>query len=174
MLSQHLQRAVHDSREVSKTTAAIAHSLPSRLQSSVNIFTAMISAQAVGVRAWLRWAPVAREAWQGRQCCVRKMSSSVDGAEIGRFDELSRDWWDTKGHFGPLHALNKLRLKYIRGQVTTHFNSPSSSSLSVLDVGCGGGILSEVKIHSTWLYSHLYINAATRETGVQCARNRCI
>jgi 2-polyprenyl-6-hydroxyphenyl methylase/3-demethylubiquinone-9 3-methyltransferase len=61
---------------------------------------------------------------------------NVDPAEIHKFEELAARWWDPGGEFKPLHEINPLRLDYIRQRATLN-------GARVLDVGCGGGILSE-------------------------------
>ncbi len=63
-------------------------------------------------------------------------SHNVDTGEIARFDALAANWWDPNGEFRPLHDINPLRLDYIRQRA-------SLGGARVLDVGCGGGILSE-------------------------------
>lgn len=74
--------------------------------------------------------------------------SSVDQEELARFSEIADAWWDPLGPFRPLHQLNPVRLRYLRTQLDRHFKCDPSSlrpyqGLSVLDVGCGGGLLSE-------------------------------
>ncbi len=61
---------------------------------------------------------------------------NVDVIEIERFNQISTVWWDTRGEMGTLHTINPLRLRFIT-------ESNNLAGLRVLDVGCGGGILSE-------------------------------
>jgi 2-polyprenyl-6-hydroxyphenyl methylase/3-demethylubiquinone-9 3-methyltransferase len=61
---------------------------------------------------------------------------NVDTAEIAKFDSLAARWWDPAGDFRPLHEINPLRLDYIRQRTVLE-------GLRVLDIGCGGGILTE-------------------------------
>ncbi len=61
---------------------------------------------------------------------------NVDLREIDRFDRIALIWWDTKGEMGTLHTINPLRLKFIMEKIT-------APQPQILDVGCGGGILSE-------------------------------
>lgn len=75
-------------------------------------------------------------------------AGSVDAAEIGRFDALAETWWDPKGPMKPLHAMNPVRLGFIREQAIAQFRLDEKSvtplkGLDVVDVGCGGGLLSE-------------------------------
>lgn len=74
--------------------------------------------------------------------------SSVDQAEIARFTKDSAHWWDENGPFKPLHMLNPLRMGYIRDQAAAHFGLDDRSlsplkGLRALDIGCGGGLVSE-------------------------------
>jgi len=74
--------------------------------------------------------------------------SSIDRAEIAHFSSLASDWWNAKGVMQPLHKLNPARLEYIRDAVCAHFNRKTGGrdalkGLSILDIGCGAGLLCE-------------------------------
>jgi len=73
-------------------------------------------------------------------------SASIDTNEIRRFSSHAQDWWDPDGVWSPLHKLNPVRIDYIVNKAATHFgvSGPKSlEGLSVLDIGCGGGLASE-------------------------------
>lgn len=75
-------------------------------------------------------------------------AGSVDPGEIEKFSALADEWWDTAGRFRPLHKLNPVRLAYIRQRALAHFSRNEVllrpfDGLSLLDIGCGGGLLSE-------------------------------
>jgi 2-polyprenyl-6-hydroxyphenyl methylase/3-demethylubiquinone-9 3-methyltransferase len=74
--------------------------------------------------------------------------ATVDAAEVAKFSALADEWWDPGGKFAPLHKFNPTRLLFIRDTATSHFGrAPKSlkpfTGLSVLDIGCGGGLLCE-------------------------------
>ena len=74
--------------------------------------------------------------------------SSVDPSEVEKFARLAGEWWDPNGKFRPLHVFNPVRLKFIRDLAVEHFaRDPRSlqpfGGLTLLDIGCGGGLLSE-------------------------------
>lgn len=68
-------------------------------------------------------------------------SMNVDYDEIGKFTTLANEWWDRNGAFKSLHDINPLRLNWIEDKVHEQYGSPLMGK-TVLDVGCGGGILS--------------------------------
>ena len=75
-------------------------------------------------------------------------SATLDQDEIARFAKLADEWWDEKGPFRPLHQINPTRLTYIRDRLCAQFGRdpkapPSLTGLSVLDIGCGGGLVAE-------------------------------
>ena len=74
--------------------------------------------------------------------------STIDQTEVDRFSAMAAEWWDPKGKFRPLHKFNPVRLTYIRdrvcGELRPRAKAPQPlKGLRVLDIGCGGGLLSE-------------------------------
>jgi 2-polyprenyl-6-hydroxyphenyl methylase/3-demethylubiquinone-9 3-methyltransferase len=74
--------------------------------------------------------------------------TTIDAAEIQNFSKDSDHWWDENGPFKPLHRLNPVRLSYFKQQICDHFDRDfeglkSYQGLSIIDVGCGGGLVCE-------------------------------
>ncbi|WP_282008298.1 bifunctional 2-polyprenyl-6-hydroxyphenol methylase/3-demethylubiquinol 3-O-methyltransferase UbiG [Brevundimonas aveniformis] len=79
---------------------------------------------------------------------MAQVHSSIDPDEVARFSALADRWWDATGPFAPLHRFNPVRLGFIRDRVAVHFGreirqTRPFSGLKLLDIGCGGGLLSE-------------------------------
>lgn len=75
-------------------------------------------------------------------------TSTIDAAEVAKFEAMAADWWDPNGKFKPLHQMNPCRLDYITRQIAAEFGRDLSGpspfqGLRILDIGCGGGLLSE-------------------------------
>jgi 2-polyprenyl-6-hydroxyphenyl methylase/3-demethylubiquinone-9 3-methyltransferase len=75
-------------------------------------------------------------------------ASSIDPAEVARFQAMAADWWNPRGKFAPLHRFNPVRLDFIRDKAAAHFGRDVRAprpfeGLRLLDIGCGGGLLSE-------------------------------
>ncbi|KAB6716560.1 MULTISPECIES: bifunctional 2-polyprenyl-6-hydroxyphenol methylase/3-demethylubiquinol 3-O-methyltransferase UbiG [Roseobacteraceae] len=74
--------------------------------------------------------------------------STIDPQEVAKFEAMAAEWWDPNGKFKPLHMLNPCRLDYITSQIAAEFGRDLSAErpfegLRLLDIGCGGGLLSE-------------------------------
>ncbi|QCP86933.1 bifunctional 2-polyprenyl-6-hydroxyphenol methylase/3-demethylubiquinol 3-O-methyltransferase UbiG [Cereibacter sphaeroides] len=75
-------------------------------------------------------------------------SSTIDPAEVAKFEAMAAEWWNPHGKFKPLHQMNPCRLDYITQQIAAEFDRDLSAplpfeGLRLLDIGCGGGLLSE-------------------------------
>ncbi len=76
------------------------------------------------------------------------MQTTVDPQEVAKFEAMAAEWWDPNGKFRPLHMLNPCRLEYICAQIAAEFGRDRAAprpfeGLRILDIGCGGGLLSE-------------------------------
>ena len=75
-------------------------------------------------------------------------TNTVDPAEVAKFEAMAAEWWDAQGKFKPLHLMNPCRLDYITRQIAADFSRDLTKAkpftgLRILDIGCGGGLLSE-------------------------------
>ena len=74
-------------------------------------------------------------------------SNTINKKEIEKFSKIASQWWDPNGKFKPLHNFNPIRIEYIKNSIIKHFKIKSSSKslkkINILDIGCGGGLLSE-------------------------------
>ena len=73
-------------------------------------------------------------------------TNTINKLEIKKFNKLAKEWWNPEGSFKPLHKFNPVRIRYIKDSIIQHFNIKSKKlplkNISVLDVGCGGGLIS--------------------------------
>ena len=72
--------------------------------------------------------------------------STINKEEIQKFSDLAEEWWDVNGKFKPLHMFNPIRIEYITENIKKHFNINNNNflqKLNLLDIGCGGGLISE-------------------------------
>ena len=79
---------------------------------------------------------------------MASLSSTVDPAEIEKFRRMAEEWWDPRGKFRPLHRFNPVRLSFLKERLCRHFGRDPRADrplagLRVLDIGCGGGLVSE-------------------------------
>ena len=74
-------------------------------------------------------------------------SNTINKLEIAKFSKIAAEWWSPTGKFKPLHKFNPIRIKYLKENIIEHFKLKQTNSplkgLNILDIGCGGGLLSE-------------------------------
>ena len=74
-------------------------------------------------------------------------SNTINKKEIEKFSKMASEWWNPDGKFKPLHKFNPIRIKYIKENIINNFKLKKKtkplSGISILDIGCGGGLLSE-------------------------------
>ena len=74
-------------------------------------------------------------------------NNTINKKEIEKFSEMAEEWWNPNGKFKPLHKFNPIRIKYIKENILNDFKISQSHTplkgLNILDIGCGGGLLSE-------------------------------
>ena len=76
------------------------------------------------------------------------LMTTINKEEIQKFSKMADEWWDANGKFKPLHAFNPVRIEYIKDKCISHFGLKNDqikplSSLKILDIGCGGGLIAE-------------------------------
>jgi len=76
------------------------------------------------------------------------MSTTINKEEIQKFSRLADEWWDVNGKFKPLHMFNPIRIEYITENIKKHYALKKDKTnflkgLKILDIGCGGGLISE-------------------------------
>ncbi len=76
------------------------------------------------------------------------MQTTVNPSEVAKFEAMAAEWWNPNGKFRPLHLMNPCRLDYITSQIAAEYNRDLTqplpfAGLRILDIGCGGGLLSE-------------------------------
>ncbi|MBV0913554.1 bifunctional 2-polyprenyl-6-hydroxyphenol methylase/3-demethylubiquinol 3-O-methyltransferase UbiG [Anianabacter salinae] len=79
---------------------------------------------------------------------MSQSATTIDPAEVAKFEAMAAEWWDPTGKFKPLHLMNPCRLDYITRQIEAEFDRDLTTDrpfagLRILDIGCGGGLLSE-------------------------------
>ena len=75
------------------------------------------------------------------------MTTTINKQEIQKFSKLADEWWDVNGKFKPLHKFNPVRIEYITNILKLHFKTQKETEfikgIKILDIGCGGGLISE-------------------------------
>ncbi|XP_017268618.1 ubiquinone biosynthesis O-methyltransferase, mitochondrial [Kryptolebias marmoratus] len=100
-------------------------------------------------RSSFSWTAVCRQRRSGVSVCSARSASytTVDPGEVKRFQALANKWWDEQGEFAALHAMNDLRVPFVRDNLLTvhraHHPGKPLAGLRILDVGCGGGVFTE-------------------------------
>ncbi len=76
------------------------------------------------------------------------MQTTIDPSEVAKFEAMAAEWWNPNGKFRPLHLMNPCRLDYLTSQIAVEYDRDLTlpkpfAGLRILDIGCGGGLLSE-------------------------------
>ena len=74
-------------------------------------------------------------------------NNTINKEEVEKFSKIAEEWWNPNGKFKPLHKFNPIRIEYIKNNIIKDFKISSNhkplKGISILDIGCGGGLLSE-------------------------------
>ncbi len=77
-------------------------------------------------------------------------NSTINKEEIEKFSKIAEEWWDPAGKFKPLHKFNPIRIEYIKNNIIKTFKLDNKKKplekIKILDIGCGGGLLSEPNV----------------------------
>ena len=80
-------------------------------------------------------------------CQYLMKNNTINKKEIEKFSKMAEEWWNPNGKFKPLHKFNPIRIKYIKENIINNFKLKNKlrplSGINILDIGCGGGLLSE-------------------------------
>lgn len=117
-----------------------------------------------------REAPPSQEILEGGAS-----GASIDPADVARFSAQAAEWWDARGPFAPLHKFNPARLKFVRDRAGEKFDRDTRTrrpfaGLSLLDVGCGGGLIAEPM--SRMGFSVTAIDASSENIGTARAHSQ--
>ena len=87
--------------------------------------------------------------------------TTINKDEIQKFSKLAEEWWDVKGKFKPLHMFNPIRIEYLLEKIKDHFKIDNNApiplqGLKILDIGCGGGLISEPMARMGGLVTGIY------------------
>lgn len=98
--------------------------------------------------------------------------SSIDQEELKKFDKTAEDWWDLNGEFATLHLINPTRISYLDSLIKGIFKNKEADEISLMDVGCGGGIAAISLAKFGYNISALDANESNILAGNQVAKEK--
>ena len=69
--------------------------------------------------------------------------STINAEEVKKFENMAKEWWNLNGPFKPLHMMNPARIEFVIDEIKSNFRDSENQDISILDIGCGGGIIAE-------------------------------